>query len=122
MNRNAIALVWLGGIALAALLYVTGPAHVIYAVMSAIGQADWVITGAIAYLSAQTFDLVRAAALALFVVFLVLGALASQRGTGRGSGLVGVSVLFVVLVALGGTSRASAGSRLCWLPEPGRSA
>ena len=42
-------------------------------------------------------------------MFLVLGILASQRGLGRGGGMVGISVLFVVLIALGGYE-----SRFCW--------
>lgn len=109
MNRNLVALTWLGGIAFAALLYVTGPGHFIGAAFGAIDQAEWAIGNAIAFLSAQTFDLVRAAAIALFAVFLVLGALARHRGAGQGGGLVGLSVLFVVLIALGGYQ-----SRVCW--------
>lgn len=109
MSRNGIALVWLGGILLTVLLYLAGPGHFINAALAALGHAQWVIGDAIAYLSAQTFDLVRAAAIALFAVFLVLGALASQRGVGRGGGMVGISVLFVVLITIGGYE-----SRLCW--------
>ena len=101
MGRSTIALVWLGGIVLTALIYVAGPGHFIFAVTSALSQAEWAVGNAVAYLSWRAFDLVRAAAIALFVVYLVLGILASQRGLGRG-GMVGISVLFVVLIALGG--------------------
>ena len=110
MGRNVVALVWLGGVALAVGLYLIGPGAFINASLAALAQAEWAIANSIAFLSAQTFDLVRAAAIALFVVFLVLGALAKQRGLGRGSGLVGLTVLFVVLIALGGYQ-----SRFCWL-------
>lgn len=109
MNRNIIALIWLGGIAFALLLYAAGPGQFIGAALGAMHQAEWVMANGIAFLSAQTFDLVRAAATALFAVFLVLGALARHRGLGRGGGLVGLSVLFVVLIALGGYD-----SRVCW--------
>ncbi|HSU04962.1 MAG TPA: hypothetical protein VLI93_05275 [Acetobacteraceae bacterium] len=109
MSRNTILLVWLGGIVLAVLLYFAGPGHFINAALIALSQAEWAIADAIAYASVQAFDLVRAAAVALFVVFLVLGALASRRGVGRGGGMVGISVLFVVLVTIGGYE-----SRFCW--------
>lgn len=110
VGRNIVALVWFGGAALALLLYLIGSGPLIDASLAALARAEWAIANGIAYLSTQTFDLVRSAAIALFVVFLVLGALAKQRGVGRGSGLVGLVVLFVVLVALGGYQ-----SRFCWL-------
>ena len=110
MARNIVALVWLGGAVLAVALYLTGPGPLINASLAALARVEWAIANSIAFLSAQTFDLVRAAAIALFVVFLVLGALARQRGVGRGSGLVGLSVLFIVLIALGGYQ-----SHFCWL-------
>ncbi|HEY6432150.1 MAG TPA: hypothetical protein VIZ17_09210 [Acetobacteraceae bacterium] len=109
MSRNLIALIWLAGTVLAILLYVAGPGHFIGLTLAAVDRAEWVVANAIGFLSMQTFDLVRAAAIALFAVFLALGGLASQRGVGRGSGLVGVSVLFVVLIAIGGYD-----SRFCW--------
>jgi hypothetical protein len=110
VNRNIVALVWLGGVVLAVALYLVGPGSFIGASLAALSRVEWVIANSIAFLSAQTFDLVRAAAIALFVVFLVLGGLAKQKGVGRGGGLVGLSVLFVVLIALGGYQ-----SRFCWL-------
>jgi hypothetical protein len=109
VNRSIVALIWLGGILLTLLLYAAGPAHFINTALSGLNELQWVMGDAIAYVSAQAFDLVRAAAIALFVVFLVLGFVASQRGVGRGGGLVGLSVLFVVLVSIGGYD-----SRLCW--------
>lgn len=109
MNRNVVALVWLGGLLLAVVLYLSGPGPVIGAILAALSRLEWVIANSITFLSAQTFDLVRAVAIALFVVLLVLGFLAKQKGVGRGGGLVGLSVLFVVLIALGGYQ-----SRFCW--------
>ena len=110
MGRNIVALVWFGGLVLALALYLIGSGPFINATLAALARAEWAIANGITYLSTQTFDLVRSAAIALFVVFLVLGTLAKQRGVGRGSGLVGLSVLFVVLIALGGYQ-----SRFCWL-------
>jgi hypothetical protein len=99
----------LGGVVLAVALYLIGPGSFIGVALGALSRLEWVIANGIAFLSVQTFDLVRAAAIALFAVFLVLGFLARQKGVGRGSGLVGLSVLFVVLIALGGYE-----SRFCW--------
>ncbi len=107
MQRNTIALVWLGGILLAALLYLSGPAHFINATIAVIDRLQWALAGWVGFITVQAFDLVRAAAIALFAVFLVLGIIASQRG--RGSGMIGVTVLFIGLTALGGYQ-----SRFCW--------
>ena len=110
MSRNIVVLVWFGGVVLALVLYLIGSGPFLNAILAALARAEWMIANGITYLFAQTFDLVRSAAIALFVVFLVLGALAKQRGVGRGSGLVGLSLLFVVLIAVGGYQ-----SRFCWL-------
>ena len=108
MRRNTIALVWLGGILLAAVVYASGPGRFIYATLATLDHALWEFQAWIGFVAVQAFDLVRAAAIALFAVFLVLGVMASQRG--RASGLIGVTVLFLALVMLGGYE-----SRFCWL-------
>lgn len=107
MHRNSIALVWLAGIAFAALLYLSGPGRFVAAFFAGLNHLDWAIEHWIGFVAVQAFDLVRAAAIALFAVFLVLGAAAAQRG--RGSGLVGVTLLFLGLVWIGGYQ-----SRFCW--------
>jgi hypothetical protein len=106
--RNTIALVWLGGIVLAALVYAAGPGHFIYALTASLDQAVWAFQNWIGFVALQAFDAVRAAAIALFAVFLVLGLMAAQRG--RSGGLIGVTVLFVGLVGIGGYE-----SRFFWL-------
>ena len=108
MRRNTVALVWLGGFALAALVYVSGPGRFITATVAGLDHAVWAFESWIGFVAVQAFDLVRAAAIALFAVFLVLGIIAGQRG--RGGGMVGVTVLFLALVGLGGYE-----SRFCWL-------
>lgn len=108
MGRNTVALVWLGGIVLAALVYVAGPGHFITATVAGLDHAIWAFERWVGFVATQAFDVVRAAAIALFAVFLVLGILAGQRG--RGGGMVGVTVLFLALVGLGGYQ-----SRFCWL-------
>ncbi len=109
MRRNTIALVWLGGILLAAILYVSGPAFFLGTAVAVINEAGRAVADSITFLSVQSFELVRAVAIALFAVFLVLGIIATQRGV-RGAGMVGVTVLFVALLTIGGYT-----SRFCWL-------
>lgn len=109
MNRNTIALVWLGGAVLAALLYLTGPWNVVQNFWLAIDNVQYLLGNSLFVLFHQAFDLVHAVAIALFAVFIVLAALASHRGI-RGGGVVGTAVLFVGLLVIGGYN-----SRLCWL-------
>lgn len=108
MRRNTIALVWLGGFLLAAVVYASGPGRFIYATLAGLDHAVWAFETWIGFVALQAFDAVRAAAIALFAVFLVLGIMASQRR--RGGGLIGVTVLFLALVGLGGYQ-----SRFCWI-------
>jgi hypothetical protein len=107
VRRNTVALVWLGGIIFAALVYAAGPGHFIYATLASLDQAVWAFQNWVGFAALQAFDAVRAATIALFAVFLVLGFMAAQRG--RSSGLIGVTVLFVGLLSLGGYE-----SRFCW--------
>lgn len=108
MRRNSIALVWLGGVLFAALIYAAGPGHFIGAAVATLGHFEWLVESWIGFVAVQSFDLVRAIAIALFAVFLVLGVMAARRG--RGGGMIGVTVLFVGLVGIGGYQ-----SRFFWL-------
>jgi hypothetical protein len=109
MNRNTIALVWLGGAVLAALLYLTGPWNFVQNFWLAIDNLQYLLGNSLFVLFHQAFDLVHAVAIALFAVFIVLAVLASHRGI-RGGGVVSTTVLFVGLLVIGGYN-----SRLCWL-------
>jgi hypothetical protein len=90
--------VWLGGAALMAVLYVIGPQHFIQACEDAITRVLWFVGDLIDTLMSRAFDAVRAAAIALYAVFLALAVLAHRRGLRVGGGVVVVSVLFLVLV------------------------
>lgn len=98
MNRNTIALVWLGGLVLMALLYVFGPEHFIQACEDAISRAWWTIADMVDALTARAFDVVRAAAIALYAVFVVLTFMARRRGIHSGGMLFIVTLLFLILV------------------------
>jgi len=108
VRRNIVTLVWLGGIVLAAVVYLDGPGRFITATIAGLDHAVWAFETWVGFVAVQAFDLIRAAAIALFAVFLVLGVIAGQRG--KGGGMIGVTVLFLALVGLGGYE-----SRFCWL-------
>ena len=109
MRPNTIALIWLGGAVLAALFYLIGPWDVMQSVWLTLDRVQYLLGDSIGLLFNQAFDLVRAVALALFAVFIVLAIVASQRGTGA-QGVIGITALFIGLIAIGGYQ-----SRLCWL-------
>jgi hypothetical protein len=98
LDRRTIGLVWLGGVVLMAVLYVIGPQHFIQACEDAITRVLWFLDDIVETMMSRAFDAVRAAAIALYVVFLVLAMLASRRGLRVGGAVVVVSLLFLVLV------------------------
>lgn len=98
MNRTTIASVWIGGMALMALLYVIGPEHFIHACEDMFARVWWTLDDLIAALMERAFDAVRAAAIALYVVFVVLAVMARRRGLHGGGAVLIVTVLFLILV------------------------
>ena len=91
-------MIWAGGLVLAVALYVIGPDRFIDACWNLIDGIDAAFRSLVAALGAQTYGVIRALAIALYVVFAVLAFMASQRGH-RGIGaLVVVSLVFLVLV------------------------
>ncbi len=98
MDRRTIGLIWVGGIVLMVALYLIGPQDFIRWCEEYVGRFWWFIGDLIETLSARAFDAVRAVAIALFVVFVVLAILARRRGLRSGGALFIVSVLFVLLV------------------------
>ena len=98
MRRNTIGVTWLCGLALAAGLYATGPDRFLSTVLDIGQHLQDGFAALVAILGAQAFDMVRSLAIALFVVFLVLGLLAAQRGLRARSALLVVSGVFLALV------------------------
>jgi len=98
VRRESILMIWVGGFVLAAALYWIGPDRFFDACLNLIDDFDAAVRAVVAMLGAQTYSVVRALAIALYVVFAVLAFLASQRGH-RGIGaLFVVSAVFLVLV------------------------
>ena len=107
MERRTIGAIWVGGIVLMVALYVVGPQHFIRACEEFFGQF-WTFVGElIDVLMQRAFDAVRAAAIALYVVFVVLALMAGRRGIRCGGALFVVTVLFAVLVGTGWYSPAT---------------
>ena len=98
MNRTTIGLVWLGGILLMLALYAIGPQHFLANVEAFVFNTWAAIDTLLARLAYEALDVVRAAAIALYVVFVVLAVLAMRQHQRSAGTLVIVSVLFLALV------------------------
>jgi len=98
LDRKTIGLVWIGGIILMAALYWIGPQHFIQTCEDLLSRLWWFLGDLIDTLAAKAFDAVRAAAIALYAVFLVLTILARRRGMHGGGAWLLVTILFLLLV------------------------
>lgn len=98
MDRRTIGLIWIGGIALMVVLYLIGPQDFIAACEDYLSRLWWFLGDLIENLSARAFNALRAAAIALYVVFVVLAILARRRGLRSGGAFFVVSALFLLLV------------------------
>lgn len=98
MPRNTITLIWAAGIVLALFVYVSGPDRFVFAALDLMQRAWWGVQDMLRNISIAAFDLVRAAAIGLYFVFVALSVLAIRQG-GRGRGtLIVVSLVFFALV------------------------
>jgi hypothetical protein len=98
LDRRTVGAIWIGGVVLMIALYLIGPQDFIRSCEAFVSRVWWFIGDLIEVLSVRAFDLVRAAAIALYAVFVVLAMLAHRRGYRGLRALVIVSVLFVLLV------------------------
>jgi hypothetical protein len=98
LDRRTIGLIWIGGAVLMVALYLIGPQDFIRTCEEFVSRVWWFVGDLIEALSVRAFDAVRAAALALYAVFVVLAILAHRRGLRSGAALFIVSVLFLLLV------------------------
>lgn len=98
MRRNTIGMIWIAGLVLAALLYVAGPDRFVDRCLDLLDALNNAVHAIVISLGAEAYDVVHALALALLVVFVVLGLLASRRGVRAGWAMVVVPVAFLMLV------------------------
>ena len=98
MPRNSIALVWLAGIVATFAVYAIGPDRVVHDLGYAIAHFGDLIDDLARQFIYGAFDAMRALALGLFGVFVVLCLLAHRRGIRSVRTLVVVSVLYLALI------------------------
>jgi hypothetical protein len=98
LDRRTIGLIWIGGIVLMVAVYLIGPQDFIQACEAYLSRLWSLLGDLIDALSVRAFDALRAAAIALYAVFLVLALLAHWRGLRSVGTLVIVSLLFLLLV------------------------
>jgi len=84
VRRESILMIWIGGLVLAGALYLIGPDRFLDTCVDLINAIDIAFRNLVATLGAQTYRVVRALAIAIYLVFVVLAFLSSQRGH-RGS-------------------------------------
>jgi hypothetical protein len=98
VDRRTITLIWLGGVVLMVAIYTIGPEHFIATCEQFIADMMTWLGDLIDTLMLRAFEVVRAAAIAMYVVFVVLAVLAMRRGLRTGGMLVVVSIVFLLLV------------------------
>ena len=91
-------MIWIGGFVLAVALYVIGPDRFLDACLDLFDRIDEAFHNLTLMLGAQAYSVVRALAIALYVVFAVLAVLAAQRGHRGIAALVVVTIVLLVLV------------------------
>jgi hypothetical protein len=97
MRREQILMVWIGGFVLAVALYLVGPDRFIDACLDLIDTIDTAFRDLVAQLGARTYGVVRAFAIAIYVVFAVLCVLASRQGHRGLWPLIVVTAVFFTL-------------------------
>jgi len=98
LDRKVIGLVWIGGVVLMAAVYAIGPQNFLAECEALVRSLAHLIDDLLTTLMWRAFEVMRAAAIALYVVFLVLSLLGFRRGPQTGGMLVGVSLVFLLLV------------------------
>jgi hypothetical protein len=99
MRRNIVGLVWLVGIVLTALVYQIGPDRIVEASFGWLGDIRAAVDALFAALALNTFELMRALAIGLFPVFVVLALVALRRGLAARGALIAVTLVFLLLLA-----------------------
>ncbi len=98
MDQRTITMIWIGGGVLALLVYLAGPDMFLSGIWGFLDRIEAGFHALLAFLGAQAFDVVRAAAIAIYIVFLVLGGIAIHRGVKSIAAMIAVTLGFVILV------------------------
>jgi hypothetical protein len=99
MRRNIVVPVWLVGIALTVAVYQIGPDRIVWTAFESLHRLRESLDEAFAALALNIFDLMRALAIGLFPVFVVLSLMALRRGLPARGALAAVTLVFLLLLA-----------------------
>lgn len=98
MRRETLIAIWAGGLVLAALIYLIGPDQFLDTVLGVLDALDYAFRRLFVSLGLQIFTVVRALAIALYVVFVVLAIMSASRGRRGVGALIVVTIVFALLV------------------------
>ncbi len=98
LQSRTITIVWVVGLALAALVYALGPDDALAALFAWADQAGEIVQREVANLGGRAYDVLRALAVGCFAIFFVLCVIATGRGQSAIWQMLWVSLLFLLLV------------------------
>ncbi len=104
MRRNSVAIVWVLGIVGTVAVYQIGPDRFMFNLLNVLVHFGDTLDELANQLIYGAFDFMRALALGLFGVFVVLCAIANRRGLRSIRTLVVVSLLFLALIGTFGVN------------------
>lgn len=104
MRRNSVATVWALGIVGTVAVYEIGPDRFVFNLLNVLVHFGDTLDELAGQLIYGAFDFMRALALGLFGVFVVLCAIANRRGLRSIRTLVVVSLLFLALIGAFGVN------------------
>ena len=95
---DAVALVWIAGLALAVIAYAIGPDRVVSGALGAFQNAGAWLDALVHGFTLATVQGLRAVAIGLFGTYVGLSLLGMRRRTQGPVGLIAVAILFLLLV------------------------
>ncbi len=98
MQHRAVSIIWAAGLGVAVLVYLVGPDDFLAAAFAFADHLAGGLRDLVLRLGGRAYDLLRAFAIACFVVFFGLSIVANGRGLPSRGLLLVVTLLFVVLV------------------------
>jgi len=108
---DTVALVWLAGVALAAVAYAVGPDRVVATALEAVQHAGAFLDAVVHNFTLATIQGLRAIAIGLYGTYVLLSLLAMRRGTQGPGGLIVVTIVCLLLVWGAGGAHPAANAR-----------
>lgn len=103
LRPTAITAIWLTGGLLALLAYAVGPDRFVYRVLDALDILQAEVAAFVLNLELASFDLLRAVAIGLFIVFVLLAGMAIRRGLRGRTALIVVSCAYLFAIGSSAT-------------------